>query len=214
MEVLIVLALVAGLFALGLPRMNLGRDNLRKTSREIAVLVREIRLQARLQQSTYRLVFDFSDNLRPHYWVEKARGQINPQDMGLQSLERRAEAARARERGTHIDREKPSPFQVDTKILKEPKSLPRGIQIRSIEVQRAQIYVPSEDSTASTKASTLNDSEGLRAIHFSPQGLVELSTIQIQNSREQVWSLIVNPLTGQTSIVTRAVSLDELRSTK
>jgi prepilin-type N-terminal cleavage/methylation domain-containing protein len=217
-EVLIVLALVAGLFAFGLPRMNLGRDNLRTASRELSSLVREIRLQARLQQSTFRLVFDTSNPLETRYWIEKTRGQISPQDMKLQSLEQRAEAAKAREKGTSLDREKPDPFQIDNKILKEPKSMPRGIQLRAIQVQRAQASIPidsfgSRSATSGAPSNTHDhDSRGLQAIHFSPQGLVELAVIQLQNSREQVWSLVLNPLTGHTTIVTRAVGLDELRS--
>ena len=182
-EVMIVLAIIAGIVVLGAPRIFKSSTNLKSVSRHIIVLAKETRNQARLSNSTMRIVFEMSEN-RQAYWVERAAG---PQAIDIEKLQEP-------ETDTEEENKPASPFSLDNSLLKQPKNLPDQMKFASVESINLDRPV----------------TEGKAYVHFSPQGFVEASAIQIVNSAGQTWTLVINPITGQADIVEKAVSLKEM----
>ena len=58
---MIVLAILGGLLALVMPRLNRDKNNVPKVIREIAVLGKEVRNQARVKGATHRLVMNIGE---------------------------------------------------------------------------------------------------------------------------------------------------------
>jgi general secretion pathway protein H len=185
LEVLVVLGIIAAVVALGLPRINKNSNNLKKVVREMGVLGKEIRHRARLMNRTYRLVFEMPPNGTHSYFVEFASGPVL------------AKSAEQMEKEEKLDeKERPaSPFQRDETILKKIRELPAPFVFGQVEsADRGELVT-----------------EGKAFIYFLPQGLVEQSLIQITDKKDKTWTLIFNPLTGQSDIFERAVDLKELR---
>src|SRR3954469_6599920 len=72
-EILLVLVIFAGLAAVGVPKLFRTSDNIRRVTRQLTALTKEIHNRAKLKNATMRLVIDMSQE--PHrYWVETASG--------------------------------------------------------------------------------------------------------------------------------------------
>jgi general secretion pathway protein H len=185
---MIVLGIIAAVIAIGLPRMNFKNDNIKKVVRELSVLTREVRNQARLKNRTYRIVFNMpKDQKGPGtYWVEYAEGALPAPS--AETLEK--QKAAAEKAGQAVKQA----FQRDTKILKKDREIPSSLAIGQIETLRTP-----EPQTA-----------GEAAVYFSPEGLVEKAAIQITNRKQLTWTLIINPLTGHADIVEKAVALKDV----
>ena len=181
---MIVLGIIGAVVAFGLPRFRNQQNNLKTSARQISALFREVRNEARLKRMTYRVVFRLQD---PHaYWVENAAGNILiPSKTQQEELLKMEEKERP-----------PSPFQKATKFIKTEKVLPTGLKILQVET------------------SSQNDpiSEGLAYVYFTPEGLSEQTALQMTNERQMTWTLILNPLTGHSDIVERALRLKDLQT--
>lgn len=184
-EILIVLAILAGIISFGAPRLMKSPENMRSVARKIMVLSKQTRNQARLTGSTYRIAFNLEDG-KHSFWVERASG---PQMIDLE-----AEKNQEEEKEQDEENKKPPTFQVDNSLIKATP-LPAGMRFASIETINFQ-----EPATS-----------GTAYIHYSPEGFVEASLIQISNSKNQIWTLVINPLTGQADIVEEAKSLKDLQ---
>lgn len=187
-EVMIVIAIIAGLIAVGAPRLLKKDNNIRTTARHLTVLVKEIRNQAKLFNSTYRLVIRMEEGQQHTYWVEKSNGPA------LIDKEKILEEMENKNKGEKPEVDAPPPlFQVDKRLTKKEKVLPPNLTFAQVE--------------------TINMSEpvttGIAYIHFFPEGLMEASTIQITD-KKSTWTLVFNPLTGQADIVQKAVNLKDL----
>ena len=182
-EVMLVLAIMSALLILGLPRLNRGNNNIKKVIRELAVLGKEVRNQARLKNQTFRIVF--RSGADSGYWIESAQGRVTAKKIttDLNEEDKKEMAAK-------------SPFKKVEKFFKTEKKLPAGLLIKKIETQ------------SSPEANT----EGLSYIYFTPEGLVEKSIVQIGNSDKLTWTLIYNPLTGHADIVEKAIELKDIQS--
>jgi general secretion pathway protein H len=183
LEIVIVIAIVASLMVLGLPRIRKNNTNIKSVVREMAGLCREIRNYARMKNSTYRLVLKVGSN-EDAYGVEAATGTA---------------LAFSEEKQKKFDElsedEKPkSAFQAVDKPLKNPKVLPSGLSFRQVE----------------TKVRKTPVTKGTAYVHFSAEGLVEQSVIQITDGKNLTWSLVINPLTGHAQIIERAVELKDI----
>jgi general secretion pathway protein H len=177
---MVVLGILAAVLVLGLPRLNRGGNNIKSVTRELSVLGKEVRNQARLKNSTYRLVFRMGKD--DAYWVESAPGaQISHKvDESLTEDEKK-------------ELETQSPFKKVEKFFKGEKKLPGDMQIKRVE------------SASNPDGLT----EGLAYVYFSPEGMVEKSIIQIGNKKDVTWTLIYNPLTGHADIVEKAIVLKD-----
>lgn len=181
-EVLIVLGIIAATIAIGLTRFKRQDSNIRSVVRHMSVLVKEMRNRARLTNSTARLVLRMSND-GASYWVEKAQGvqKVDPNLAENKSL-------------SDEKNPKPEPFQIDKILNKKEKVLPKGFWIGLVE-------------TINMKSPL---TEGDAYIYCSPEGFLEASVIQITDRKNMTWSLVINPLTGQTDIVQEAKFLKDL----
>ena len=182
-EIMMVLVILGGLMAVGLGRINRNQKNVRTIMREMSVLGKEIRHRARLKNQTMRLVLDMPEKGPHRYWIEFATGPVlavtdAKKKKNLSSDEQEKEKAA-------------SPFKKDESLLKKDKELPNGLffgQVESVHVGEAI-------------------SVGTAYVHFLPQGLVEEAGIQITDRKNFTWTLVFNPLTGQSDVVEEAYSV-------
>lgn len=183
-EIMIVLAIVAGLITLGAPRLLKKDGNIKSVARNFIVLSKEVRNKARLTNSTYRLAISMEPG-EEKYWLERASG---PQAVDPEAYEK--------EKDEDKDEDAPPPlFQVDTSLIKKEKKLPEGLRFGSVE-------------TVNMKAPMTS---GVAYIHFFPEGFVEASAVQITNGNNLTWTLVFNPLTGQADIIEKASSLKDIQ---
>lgn len=185
LEVMVVLGILAAVLAVGLPRINLKNDNIKQVVRDLSLVIRETRNQARIKSRTYRIVFNL-DEKSPAYWVESAEGgTLAPSQTTLEKLEDSSQ-----------DEKRPSPFQKDTKIIKKDRTLPGSLKFGVIETTRTL----EQDKPKQIE------------IYFSPEGLTEHAAIQITNGNQLTWTLIINPLTGHADIIEKAATLKDVQS--
>mgnify|MGYP001486830162 FL=1 len=185
---MLVIAIIAGILAIGAPRLFSSSSQMRTAVRRIAVMTREVRNLARLTNSTMRIVISMNDEKGHSYWIESAPGNApiltEEQEKELERL-----SSFARE-------EKPKTrFEMDTRILKEPERLPRGLIFESVELASRSEIITS----------------GAAFIHFFPQGLSEAAAIHLASGDNHHWTIAINPLTGRADVYERKVSLKEIQ---
>ena len=122
LEIMIVLALVAGIFAIGLPAIKTKESANRKIIRELALLGKAVRNQSRLKNMTHRIAFKM-DEKENSYWVESAQGSV----LTKSKEDRKAE-----------DHDPANPFQKTTKFFKEDRVLPKKLFIGSVETESTE----------------------------------------------------------------------------
>lgn len=193
---MIVLAIMAGIVAIGVPRLFKSQNNIKSVARTFMVLAKQVRDKARVNNATYRLVIHMKPN-EDSYWVEKANGAqlIDPALLTEEGRKKAEEDAKSRSKD---DAPPPPLFQVDKSILKKAKDLPGTLRFVSLE-------------TMNTKQPV---TEGDAYIYFFPQGFVEASALQIATGtdpRSAIWTLVFNPLTGQADIIEKAQSLKDVQ---
>ncbi len=182
-EMMVVLGIMAAIIALGLGRIRKRDNDIKKVARQFYVLGKELRNQARLKGSTYRLMIRLDEGAQS-YWVESAQGfkaRLTPDE--VKDLEDLNEEERPRE-----------VFAKDGDVLKKEKELPDGLFFKSVE---------SLDSDPMTS--------GTATIYFFPNGFVETTALQITDRKKLTWTLIYQPLTGQADIVTEARGLRDAK---
>lgn len=197
-EILIVLGIMGTVVAMGLSRIKRKDNNIKSVARKMLVLTKEVRNRARLTGSTYRIVFQLSEQ-DPTYWVESAQGrqkrETEEQRKKRLDDERNNSSENAKsESGNSSTKHHTAGFSRDDKFGKKPRTLPSGLFFGSIEIAG----VP--DPTTS----------GTEFIYFSPDGFAEASLIQITDKKKLTWSLAVNPLTGQLDIISEPKALKDL----
>lgn len=198
MEVMVVVAIIAGAIALVLPRIANPNNQIRATLRELVNLNRELHTRAKLQGKTYRLVFQMKsdepgkENQGVGYYVESSNGQVllMKEEEEKEFLEKRIRNAKDPKQ-----LEDYNGFSPDTSILKKPKTFPPGLELVGVELKRAKNTI----------------TQGRAAIHFFPQGLAEEAIVHFK-TKDQEWSLIVDPMLGKAAMVGRKVTLKDIGS--
>ncbi len=182
-EIMVVLAIIGAMIAVAAPRLFKSETKLKPIARHLLVLGREIRHRARMTNSVMRLVIDF-DPEKGAYWVEKASG-ITKVDPTIDPNNIKDE-----------DKEKKSPFELDTLLNKKKKMLPANLRFLQLESIHREAPIK----------------ENLGYIYFSPEGFVEASALQIadKSSPPKVWTFIFNPVTGYIVLVEEARSLKDV----
>ncbi len=194
-ELMVVLVIMGAVIALSMPYMNNRNSQTKRFLREFTVLTRELHTRAKLNGAVYRLVIDL-EGLDPNIpraqlmWVEKANGATvmkpNEEEVAL-------------ERAKETDPEKkadPKGFEVDKSILKQPRELPPGMKFDKVELARAKNPV----------------TQGKAFIHFMPQGLVDEAAVHIKGEKTQEWTISIHPLTGKSEVISKPISLQEIKS--
>lgn len=196
MELMIVLIIISGIAAILVPTLFSKSDKeIRSDVRRFSLMSREIRNQSLLRNATFRLVFNIEPRTRKViYWVDAAQQRVlldDPEER-LKLIERRKNFDEDEE----ANFQKNNPFRMDPKFTpKGGKEFPARLQIKKIQLQGIK-----EDFT-----------EGEIAIHFFPEGLVELAAIQVQTEDEALkWTLATTPLTGAIEIFNGHIELEDL----
>lgn len=184
---IIVIALIAAITAIAVPRLLDKKPQTRKLFREFAVAGKDLRNRAKLGNTTYRLAFKLDQGAQS-WWVEKS---TNVTLIDKKKFDEEREKAKSTFKD---DKEPPSPFQPDTSIFKKQQTLPGGYRFVHIESGTQDVILK----------------EGMAYIHFFPQGLIEPSAIQIEDPKKNIWTLVFNPITGQSDIIPEAKELKDL----
>lgn len=184
---MIVLAILGFGLTLAVNRLSNRTGELRAVLRKTTVLSRELHTRAKLNGVTYRMVIDL--------------GEGGPNSNQTIYVERGSQASviKDQEVDEEDDEENPSPkeFQRDVELLKRPISIPRGIYISEVEINR--IEKPF--------------SQGVAYIHYLSQGLVEEAAIHLKREKsDQKWTISIHPLTGRAEVLSPSMRLEELKS--
>lgn len=195
MELMIVLIIVGMFITFGARKMVNRGSQMKAAVRRFAAITTQLRNRARLDNKTYRLVFDLPANRKKSqsYWVEST-----DKPALLLNAEQRDQLSDDLE----VDKKtkkKPDPqgFVPDSKVVKEaPAYLPDGLFFDSIELDGDPIQ---------------EISEGRVFIYFFPQGYVQGSAIHLSNRETLTWTLVVQSLTGRVSVYPKERKLEEFK---
>lgn len=195
MELMIVM-IIFGMFVAFSARKLVNKGTEMKASvRRFSAMTKKLRNRARLDNKTYRLVFDLPIDKKKSqsYWIEST-----DKPALLLNEEEREELEDALEEDSKTKR-KPDPqgFVTDTKVIKEaPASLPDGLFFESIEIDGDPVE---------------KIDEGRVYIYFFPQGFVQGSAIHLTNRDTLNWTLVIQSLTGRVDIYPKYRSLKDFK---
>jgi general secretion pathway protein H len=199
MELMIVLIIVGMFVSFGARKFVNRSTEMRSSVRQFSAIVNKLRNRARIENRTYRLVFDLpSDRKKAQsYWIE---GTDKPALL-LNSEQRQelADAMEAENRDQERGKDEPPPdpqgFVPDNSVLKEaPAYLPEGLFFESIELGGDPVDKVEE---------------GRVYIYFFPHGYVQASAIHLTNRDTLNWTLVVRGLTGRVDIIPKYRSLSD-----
>ena len=190
-EIIGVLFLIALIMGIALPGIRSQyRYYIRTSSRELAATFSYLYDQAILTQKTYRIVYDLDEN---KYWVESSPGNT------LITATPEAEESRI-EKNEESEKEKSTEekslepqFTKETGKLAKEKKLGKGVVFKDIILPRFSDPITS----------------GIAYTYILPQGYIEETWIHIQDKRNQIFTIKVNPLTGRAQIYRRLVGPNE-----
>src|SRR5262249_20731728 len=126
-EIIIVIAIIAGLGAVLIPRLAPRADSpIKKIAHQLVVLGPDVRNSARLKSRTYRIVFRMTGE-RHGFWVESAAGNVPPKT-----------AIRLEEELKLPEDERPkNPFSKDTHYTKKEFEMPKNAFFGRVETPNA-----------------------------------------------------------------------------
>ncbi len=199
MEMMIVLAIMGLFLVFGTRKMMKGSEDIKASVRRFSTLMKKIRNKARVQNKTFRLVFDLPEEgskKEQSYWVESTNRQaLLMTSEELEELSEELEDIETEDGKTR----KPDPqgFLVNQQIIKKPPAfLPKGLFFESIEldgdpiekIQKGQVY-----------------------IYFFPQGYVQSCAIHLGDRKKLHWTLAVRGITGRVDIYPGNRPLKEIK---
>lgn len=189
LEIAVVLTIIGALIALVAPRLFDKRSETRRVFRDFILAGKDLKSRAKLNGSTYRLVFDLNPKTQA-WWVEKSTKVVMLDKAKIE------EQIETQKKGTETNDSEspPADFQIDSTIFKKKQVLPNGYSFKQVESGTVDVIY----------------TEGLAYIHFFPQGLIETSAFQIEDPKKNIFTLIYNPLTGQVDIIPEAKLLKDL----
>lgn len=198
------MAIIAAIVTMALPRLGGRSSEIKSTVRKLAILSRDLRSRAKLNNATYRLVIDMGDSesentnnekKKTTYWVERAQGEIlndyDPKNPPQLHTEKNTEKNKDQE-----ENQPAPPFSPDPKVFKKPQELPDGLIIESVELATFDEPVSS----------------GLVYIHYLPTGFVDEAAIHLKHGEKIAWTLATEPLTGRMDILNEDRRLQDLRA--
>jgi prepilin-type N-terminal cleavage/methylation domain-containing protein len=188
-EIMIVIAIIGGVLALGVPKMFSTASTMRAAIRKLAVITRDIRNNSRLYQVTTRLAISLDKDKGYAYLVESSPGIVL-----MQSELQEKELERLTEKQAEESKKKVQ-FSTEARVLKKPVTLPKGMKFEDVE------KAGRDEAQAS----------GMAYINFYPQGLSEEAAIHISDGGNLHWTIVINPLTGRADVYEKRVTLKELR---
>ena len=189
-EIMIVLALIGMFVVFGARRLVDNNQKMKSSVRRFAVTVKKLRNKARVQNTTYRLVFDLPQKQEEEqsYWVESTSEKAL-----LITEEQREERIKELEDQVEGDEKVIDP-QGFAPVGEQANTLPRGLFFDSIQIAGEE----------------KEQKEGRIFIYFFPQGFVQESAIHLTDRNKLNWTLTIHPLTGKVDIMNKYVDLEEL----
>ncbi len=183
---MIVLVIIGAVLALAVPKLSNSRNKIREEVKRVAMVIKEVHNAARLENKTFRIVFDIQEK-KPHsYWVESSAGNVTLLNDDQKKKLKDADAKKsliAKNNG----------FELNTNILKDAVKLPKQLFIDQIEFADKRVI-----------------SEGTAAVHFFAQGLVQEVAIHLSDRKSLVWTIYISPLTAHTIVFEKNISLKEI----
>lgn len=200
LEVMVTVAIIAGVVALVLPRINTKGNKAKTHLRKLATISKELHTRAKLNGSVYRLVIDMKDGPNSDenhsYWVERSNQKTLISEKELQEMEALRKEGKLEKDKDGKPKPIPGGFEPDTQILKAVQELPSGLKFNEVEKANSEKPIIS----------------GRAYVHFFPQGLVEEAAIHLKISDTNQWTISIEPLSGKTEVVSSYVKLSELRN--
>ncbi|MEK7791303.1 MAG: type II secretion system protein [Deltaproteobacteria bacterium] len=178
-EILIVVALIAAFTTFALPRL---RSNLNLNLKKQARLLSGTVQFLYNQAAVKNQVYRLHYDLDNHkYWIESSTDKV---------------FFKTEEDEKRNQRERKPPtakFQIDTTTIKKPVQLEKKIRFKDIRTQAKSEPIRSGDAYT----------------HFFPHGYAERSEIRLQSATGQVFTIVVNPLTGRAKVYDRDLEAKE-----
>lgn len=198
MELMIVLVIIGLFLTVGARKLVTNGSDIKAEVRRFSLISKKLRDRARLDNRTYRLVFDLpSDSSKEQsYWVE---GTNKPALLLTEDQRDELEDDVEEVEGKDGKKYKPDPqgFTQDGSVVKEaPATLPKGLFFESIEIDGDPVEKLSE---------------GRIYIYFFPQGYVQHSAIHLTNRDNLEWTLVIHGLTGRSAIYAKNRELAEFK---
>ncbi len=186
-EIMIVLVIIGAVLAIAVPKLVNSKSKIKDEVKHIALLAKEVHNAARLENRTYRIVFNMDSKKLHSYSIESANANVTllneDQLKKLKDENDPKKSLIAKNNG----------FEPSKAILKDAVKLPKELFIDQIEF-------------ADGKSITGGDA----TIHFFAQGLVQESAIHLSDHKTLVWTIYISPLTAHTTIFEKNVSLKEI----
>jgi len=186
---MIVMAIVAAVIGVGISRFDRRDSTFKDSVKNFKMLSRQIKTSSKLQNRTFRLVLDLGgpEGVDDHqYWVEKAT------DKGIlfddEDIEKKNDND-DEEDGARAN------FEKDESLLKGKMTMPKGVKFDSVEI--TGIGPPFK--------------RDIVYIYYQPEGLVDESAIHISYGDIMKWTIAIHPLTAQVDIITKEISLKEIK---
>ncbi len=189
-EILIVIAIIAGVAALSMGRFDNTNNQVKTTVRQLALLSKELHAKSRIKNLNYRMVIQMDDERGHGFWVESSSGPV------LLSDDANAEElSKEEEEDENKEPLPPTGFSVDTDILKSSITLPKGLKFESVEIAGLNQKI----------------SGGLAFIYYVPQGLTQEAAIHVESDTDKKWTVAIHPLTGDAKILQQYKALKDIR---
>jgi len=186
-EILIVLAIIAMVIAMGLPAIQrVTNQKVNSTARKFVGLVRTIRNDAILLNNVHRLAIDFE---KKAWWVEAQRE--------FKLLEQMPDAAPPKKKKSGKPEQEPPPnFLLVDKYSAKPVPLPEGVNIEGVLKEKEGLK-----------------KEGTVYINFFPSGLNDYAILYLMREGAQAinFSVVIRPTLGRVEIYNEVIqSFDQL----
>lgn len=200
MEIMIVMVIIGLFITIGARNFKNSSNEMKSSVRRFTTLAKKLRQRARIDNKTYRLVFDFPIDSRKmqSYWVESTDKQAL-----LLSIEEREKMSKEAaddyeppEGNEDLPPPDPQGFVADSKVLKNaPEILPRGLYFESIELDGEEVE---------------KIKDGRVYIYFFPQGRVQTSAIHLTDRANKHWTISIEGISGRVQLYPEYRGLAEL----
>jgi hypothetical protein len=180
-EVLVILALLGMIAAIGIPQINrIFRSNLKNSSRKISSAIRYAYDSSVISGNVFRLVIDFE---KSSYHVEQSDRKDFLVEEYTEEEEEKIEDDLTEEEKEKRNKTSFLPIKGE---LGKPNRLPSAIKFDSLEKVRIKRIFK----------------EGKTFLYFFPQGATEKVILRLVGRREKTgfYSLVVNNITGKVKI--------------
>jgi prepilin-type N-terminal cleavage/methylation domain-containing protein len=186
-EIMMVMAVVALIMGFILPQMGIiSSYNLKSAAQTIAGMIRVSYDRAAIKNRQYRLVFDFEENtVWSEYLLPEETTVSEAEDTEKEEVsEEKEDAEKKNQEESESQVVALGTYEIEDSELLERYSLPSGVKLAGLESTHNATEVKS----------------GQDFIVFLPNGFAEKSHIHLAGAGDTVFTLEVNPVTGNTKV--------------